>query len=52
MTCPACGADTKVCDSRNYNGGVRRRRECLECERRFTTLEVRIGASRVKKNVK
>ena len=49
MKCPVCGADTKVYDSRSYNDGIKRRRECLNCERRFTTLEFRICASKQKK---
>jgi transcriptional repressor NrdR len=42
MQCPFCGQDKdKVIDSRSSEGGrvVRRRRHCLECERRFTTYE-------------
>lgn len=42
MHCPFCGArDTKVVDSRLAGEGdsVRRRRECIECEERFTTYE-------------
>ena len=42
MKCPFCGElNNKVIDSRlNSNGNsTRRRRECLECERRFTTFE-------------
>jgi transcriptional repressor NrdR len=42
MRCPFCGApDTKVIDSRLANEGdmVRRRRECLTCNERFTTYE-------------
>jgi transcriptional repressor NrdR len=42
MKCPFCGfADTKVIDSRLGKEGnnIRRRRECAECERRFTTYE-------------
>ena len=42
MLCPFCGhvAD-KVVDSRESKPGdaIRRRRECLQCERRFTTYE-------------
>ena len=42
MKCPFCGhgAD-KVVDSRSSKEGqaVRRRRECLKCEKRFTTYE-------------
>src|SRR3972149_240357 len=40
MRCPYCGfADTKVTDSRDADDGIRRRRECLSCGQRFTTLE-------------
>jgi transcriptional repressor NrdR len=42
MRCPWCGnEDSKVIDSRPADGGgaIRRRRECLECGRRFTTFE-------------
>jgi len=40
MRCPYCGfADTKVTDSREADDGIRRRRECLDCGRRFTTYE-------------
>ena len=40
MRCPYCGfADTKVTDSRDAEDGIRRRRECLSCGQRFTTLE-------------
>lgn len=40
MNCPFCGLpDSRVIDSRPDEAGVRRRRECLECGRRFTTLE-------------
>jgi transcriptional regulator NrdR len=43
MKCPFCGfADTKVIDSRptDDDARIRRRRECLACEKRFTTYEV------------
>ena len=40
MKCPKCGSsDTKVVDSRDDDGSVRRRRECIECNYRFTTYE-------------
>jgi len=42
MKCPFCGhVDDKVIDSREGRAGdtIRRRRECLKCERRFTTYE-------------
>lgn len=44
MRCPYCGfAETKVVDSRVSESGdaIRRRRECLQCEQRFTTYERR-----------
>ncbi|NLI57820.1 MAG: transcriptional repressor NrdR [Clostridium sp.] len=42
MKCPYCGfAEDKVIDSRptEENTAIRRRRECLECQKRFTTYE-------------
>lgn len=42
MQCPFCKSDNdKVIDSRAAEGGtvVRRRRQCLECDRRYTTYE-------------
>ena len=40
MKCPYCQhIETKVIDSRDVEAGVRRRRECLACESRFTTYE-------------
>ena len=47
VRCPFCKEDNdKVIDSRSSEGGrvIRRRRECLGCERRFTTYE-KIGES-------
>ncbi|MGE5586857.1 MAG: transcriptional regulator NrdR [Clostridia bacterium] len=43
MKCPYCGhPDSRVIDSRATDEGaaIRRRRECVSCERRFTTYEV------------
>ena len=43
MKCPVCGcSDSKVIDSRPVEDGssIRRRRECLECQKRFTTFEI------------
>ena len=43
MRCPACGfSDSKVVDSRPVEEGnsIRRRRECLSCQKRFTTFEM------------
>src|SRR5215467_4092807 len=42
MKCPFCGfANDKVVDSRESKeaDSIRRRRECLKCEKRFTTYE-------------
>lgn len=40
VNCPFCGfSDSKVIDSRDVNDGVRRRRQCLQCDNRFTTYE-------------
>ena len=42
MKCPFCGdQDSKVVDSRHSDDGlnIRRRRECMKCQRRFTTYE-------------
>lgn len=42
MKCPFCGhVETKVVDSRvsESQDAIRRRRECLSCEQRFTTYE-------------
>ncbi|MDY3031932.1 MAG: transcriptional regulator NrdR [Clostridia bacterium] len=42
MKCPYCGfAESKVIDSRptEENNAIRRRRECLKCQKRFTTYE-------------
>ena len=43
MRCPMCGyADSKVIDSRpvEESDSIRRRRECLQCQKRFTTYEI------------
>lgn len=43
MKCPFCGyPESKVLDTRSVSEGnsIKRRRECLECQRRFTTFEV------------
>ena len=42
MRCPYCGfAESKVIDSRptEESNSIRRRRECLKCQKRFTTYE-------------
>ncbi len=40
MKCPFCAStNTRVIDTRSAEGGIRRRRECEDCQRRFTTYE-------------
>ena len=43
MRCPSCGClESRVIDSRqNIEGNnIKRRRECIQCQKRFTTFEV------------
>ena len=43
MKCPFCGyEESRVIDSRPTDEGerIRRRRECLKCQKRFTTYEM------------
>lgn len=40
MKCPFCASpNSRVVDTRSAESGIRRRRECEDCERRFTTYE-------------
>jgi len=40
MNCPYCGhIESRVIDSRDASDGIRRRRQCCECGKRFTTYE-------------
>ena len=55
MKCPSCGnIDSKVLDSRPNSdcSSIRRRRECTNCQKRFTTFETieNITFSVIKKN--
>lgn len=47
MHCPFCESqDTRVIDtSHDSKGGIRRRRECQQCEKRFTTYERAVQAT-------
>lgn len=46
MPCPFCGAaDSRVIDTRQVRGGIRRRRECQRCHQRFTTYEYAVKMS-------
>lgn len=47
MQCPYCGHDSQVKDSRVSSEGIRRRRQCVNCSRRFTTYE-QLGAPPIK----
>lgn len=41
MMCPKCGSSQIIVnDSRSYPCYVRRRRDCLDCGYRFTTVEI------------
>ena len=40
MNCPKCYGETHVVDSRPNEDSVRRRRECVECKHRFSTVEI------------
>lgn len=41
MKCPVCGyPDSRVVDSRPADENIRRRRECSDCQKRFTTYEI------------
>ena len=50
MECPKCGDSTKVIDSRTKSEGKYRRRECLSCFSRFSTIKERI--TKIKKVIK
>jgi transcriptional repressor NrdR len=54
MQCPYCQNDeTKVNDKRDSDGVTKRRRECLKCEKRFTTYEhVEMNLTVIKKDGK
>lgn len=44
MQCPECNGDTRVSETRLASGrGVRRRRTCVECGSRFSTIEAVVG---------
>lgn len=47
MQCPFCGSDSAVTETRDSAEGVRRRRVCAACKRRFTTYE-RVGSPGLK----
>lgn len=40
MTCVICGEKTRVVDSRSQEDSKYRRRECVECGHRFSTVEI------------
>ncbi len=47
MQCPYCGKDSNVTETREVTDGLRRRRVCNTCRRRFTTYE-RVGQPSLK----
>lgn len=50
MICPACGSSNLYCiDSREMRGNKRRRRhKCLDCDCRFTTVEIIVDTETLK----
>ena len=40
MDCPVCGGGTVVSDSRRCADFVNRKRKCLDCDYRFSTVEL------------
>lgn len=52
MTCPICEGATKVINSRTNSESVRRRRECVDCGYRFSTLELDIDMRKNQKEAK
>ena len=51
FACPECGAMTGVTDSRPSRFGIRRRRACPRCKKRFTTHEFIAGSIRANDQV-
>jgi len=47
VQCPYCGGDSSVTETRVTADGMRRRRVCTACKRRFTTYE-KVGAPALK----
>lgn len=50
MICPECGSTNLYCiDSREMRGNKRRRRhKCLDCDYRFTTVEIIVDTETLK----
>ena len=40
MTCPVCNAKTKILETRSDAESINRRRQCLRCGYRFSTVEM------------
>lgn len=51
MLCPMCNGQTKVTNSRPEDDCVNRRRECLDCHYRFSTVEVDVDYIKSIKNM-
>lgn len=50
MVCPKCNSDAlTVVDKRNKIGVIRRRRKCMWCDHRFTTIEMPYEAYKTEK---
>lgn len=51
MKCPICGGNTEVRDSRPKVDTIYRRRRCVKCNYRFSTVEVEAERHTTKKKV-
>lgn len=49
LNCKQCGTPTRVLETRSEQGGIARRRECLKCKARVTTLEMVKGSTELYK---
>lgn len=47
LNCAQCGTATKVLETRSEKDGIARRRECLRCKARVTTIETVKGSTMV-----
>ena len=51
LLCPECGCDkSHVTDTRPYQKGIRRRRECENCGHRWSTYECTVSSTRMTDN--
>ena len=51
MNCPQCGStQTRVTDTRSSADSVRRRRECMTCGQRWSTVEKQLAPAKAKRS--